>query len=388
LLAAPPAVTAACAGGVSGAVAFALAGACPPYTASWTQAGGASGGGTTGLAAGDYSFTVTDSRGATVSVAVAVLEGAGPALTPAATAVDCTNSTPGTAAVTVANAGAPYTFLWGDAATDSLRTGLPAGAYVVTVTDAAGCTAAALVEVPSTGGLVVDLDEEAISCPGAADGSLTVTPLNGLAPYSWLWTGGATGPTLGPLGPGIYAGTLTDALGCRLAWILPLDEPDSLAATATVSDATALTAADGVIALETITGGTAPYTVAWSHGAGGTIADSLVAGAYAASITDAQGCQLVLALTVGATSAAGQAAGATGFALYPNPAHTRVDIAGWPAGGSIRAFDATGRSVVVTLDSQGQGRAAFEVASWPAGVYWLRIEGNGRVGLQRLVVLK
>lgn len=50
--------------------------------------------------------------------------------------------------------------------------------------------------------------------PGAADGSILANVTGGSGPYSFLWSTGATTPTLSGLAAGTYCLTVTDAIGC------------------------------------------------------------------------------------------------------------------------------------------------------------------------------
>lgn len=77
-----------------------------------------------------------------------------------------------------------------------------------------------------------------------------------------------------------------------------ISEPESLAANMDVTDASCAEVADGMVEL-TVTGGTTPYTYAWSNG-GDTDEVELAAGEYTVTVTDANGCTLPLAVAVSA----------------------------------------------------------------------------------------
>ncbi len=376
-LAAAPQTTPSCPGGGSGSITPLVTDACLPLNYAW-QSGPAAGNALSGLPPGDYQFTVTDAQGQTVTFSATVPTGDAPVLVPLATPLLCGDTVGGTATVLLSPAAPPLHFLWAGGITDSLRTGLTTGSYPVTVTDANGCSAAGTVVVDKTGSLSVDIDVMEISCHGSADGAFTVLPANGKAPFAWLWDDGQMTPTIGPLGPGSYAGTLTDALGCSIQWLLPLGQPDALLLNAQVTDATDSTAADGRIALAP-TGGTEPYEIHWSTGATGPLLDSLPPGLYTATLTDANGCVQVESFAVGVTSAAGEASEAPGFALYPNPAVDRV----WlrldrqpPPGLRVRVLDAAGREMLAMPLPEGASLAALPVSGLPRGEYVVTIGGR------------
>jgi large repetitive protein len=96
--------------------------------------------------------------------------------------------------------------------------------YVLTVTDAAGCsgTATSIVNVDnlySTG----TATSNATGC-GVCDGSATLTPAGGSAPYSYVWSNGATTAVANAVCGGSYSVTITDVNGCTLTDIVTVIE--------------------------------------------------------------------------------------------------------------------------------------------------------------------
>ena len=68
-------------------------------------------------------------------------------------------------------------------------TGLSAGIYTVTVTDANGCIGEAEAEVESPTLLIAEvISNTDASCFGFADGSATVNATGGTTAYSYLWS--------------------------------------------------------------------------------------------------------------------------------------------------------------------------------------------------------
>ncbi|MBK8192459.1 MAG: SprB repeat-containing protein [Lewinellaceae bacterium] len=213
----------------------------------------------------------------------------------------------------------PYAWHWQGGSTDSLLSGLAAGAYPVTVTDARGCVATGTVQVTREGNLDVSIQITEISCFGAADGAFTVLPENGKAPYAWNWENGSTGPDLGPLGPGNYLGTVTDALGCSIALVLPLDEPDSLQFTATVHNASGPQASDGSIIVAPVSGGTMPYYFQWDNGDMNDTLGALLPGLYTLTLSDERGCSATGSFEVSWSSGTSEAGSRAHLLLFPTP---------------------------------------------------------------------
>jgi hypothetical protein len=74
--------------------------------------------------------------------------------------------------------------------------------------------------------------------------------------------------------------------------------------------------------------------------------------------------------------------------LVPNPASDEVQIflpTGGPEGWQLTLLDQTGRPVFMAMKATSTG-FLLDVRSLPAGIYALRIAGNGRAWAERLVV--
>jgi hypothetical protein len=158
--------------------------------------------------------TVTDANGCTANAAATVTEPAA-ALAASAVATDvlCFGAATGTVDLTVTGGTGPYSYLWSNGATTEDLTGLVAGSYSVTVTDANGCTANAAATVTEPAQLVAT-ESHTPTCLGTPDGAIDLTVAGGTAPYSYLWSNGATTEDLTGLVAGLYSVTVTDANGC------------------------------------------------------------------------------------------------------------------------------------------------------------------------------
>jgi hypothetical protein len=121
-----------------GAINLTVSGGTSPYTYLWSN--GATTEDLTGLAAGNYTVTITDANGCTTQFAVTVgTDNVTITATPVITNTTCTASI-GAINITVSGGTSPYTYLWSNGATTEDITGLAAGTYTVTITDANGCT--------------------------------------------------------------------------------------------------------------------------------------------------------------------------------------------------------------------------------------------------------
>lgn len=127
------------------------------------------------------------------------------------------------------------------------------------------------------------------NCFGATDGDATVITNGGTAPLTYLWNNGVTTANNPNLGAGTYYITVSDAIGDNAIDSVTLVEPDSIDISLFASDIACFGDSSGVITSNVI-GGSMPYTYLWSTGDTATSIDSLPKGAYALTITDANGC--------------------------------------------------------------------------------------------------
>src|SRR5690606_19366050 len=113
----------------------------------------------------------------------------------------------------------------------------------------------------------------------------------GTPAYTLTWTGptpiASDETTLTDLAPGTYCLTVTDANGCETQSCTTIPEPEPLAATL-ATEVAACGMPVGAV-LTTVTGGTAPFSFAWDHGATSADVTGLAAGTYGVTVTDANG---------------------------------------------------------------------------------------------------
>ncbi|WP_309869988.1 T9SS type A sorting domain-containing protein, partial [Chryseobacterium camelliae] len=287
-----------CNGGSTGTATVTVTGGTAPYTYSWSPSGGTAAT-ASGLAAGTYTVTVTDANGCTLIRTVTITQSSAVSGTTVVTNVACNGASNGSINLTPAGGTAPYTFNWGGGVTTEDRTGLAAGTYTVTITDANGCTATvnATVTQPASAvsGTTVVTN---VACNGASNGSINLTPAGGTAPYTFNWGGGVTTEDRTGLAAGTYTVTITDANGCTATVNATVTQPASaVSGTTVVTNVACNGASNGSINL-TPAGGTAPYTFNWGGGITTEDRTGLAAGTYTVTITDANGCTATVNATV------------------------------------------------------------------------------------------
>ncbi|MBI3136138.1 MAG: HYR domain-containing protein [Bacteroidetes bacterium] len=276
------------------------AGGTPGYTYQWSP-GGETTQSISNLFAGTYFVQVDDANLCSVSDSVVINE------PPCnnfnigiiSSNVSCNGLSDGSARVVIAHGTAPYTINWSNGQTGINATNLVAGTYTVTVTDASNCTTFSSFTITEPSPLNIGLSPTSVSCFGAGDGTIDLTVSGGTFPYSFVWSTGAvtisTAEDLVNLKPGTYSITVTDDNGCTSSGSTGITQPTLIAATSVKVNATCNGDLNGSINA-TVTGGTSPYTYAWT-GPGSFSATSedisgLAAGLYILSVTDLNNCTL------------------------------------------------------------------------------------------------
>ncbi|HNE28547.1 MAG TPA: hypothetical protein PLW66_05230, partial [Saprospiraceae bacterium] len=199
-----------------GAIDLTVTGGTPPYIYSWDGPSGSIPGSDDFAAAGagQYSVTVTDQTGATASGAF-TLESDVTFLSIYPNEIQQPNCVGGGGMIEVeaVNGVPPYTYTWSNGNGGAVQTGLAAGNYTVTVTDASGCTSDASFALHEISGFSLSHSLDKPHC-GANDGVLTVTAAGFSPPFQYLWNNGTTNSFIGNLGAGIYSVTVSNAEGC------------------------------------------------------------------------------------------------------------------------------------------------------------------------------
>lgn len=282
----------------NGTATVAASGGTGPYQYLWTP-GNLTGATQNGLSAQTYTVNTVDANNCTGSTTVTITSSTALSVSATATNASCGQNN-GSATATVIGGTGTYTYAWspsgGSAATTPST--LAAGTYTVTVTGG-GCTGTATATVGSSPGITATYTATGSNC-GTANGSATITPTSGTAPYTYAWSpSGGSAATANGLSSGAYSVIITDASGCSMT--LPVNVPAIGGPTLAMSNVNNATCGQSNgSATVTATGGTGPYTYAWSPSGGtGATASNLAAGNYTVTVTDATGCAVSETATIG-----------------------------------------------------------------------------------------
>ena len=278
-----------CFGNSTGSINLSVTGGTAPYTYLWNN------GQTTedlnALAPGNFTVTVTDANGCITTTTVTITQPAAAlALTTTQINVLCFGNSTGSVNLTVSGGTAPYTYLWSNNGTVEDPSGMAAGPYTVTVTDANGCTANSNVTITQpAAGLALSTTQVNVLCNGNNTGSVNLTVTGGTAPYTYLWSNNGTAEDPTGMAAGAYTVTVTDASGCTATTTVTITQPATpLAVTVAVQNILCLNGTGSVNS--TPTGGVAPYTYSWSNQGITQNITNLQAGSYTVTVQDANGC--------------------------------------------------------------------------------------------------
>ncbi|MEM6272239.1 MAG: PKD domain-containing protein [Bacteroidota bacterium] len=262
-------VSVSCFGGTDGEASVAVnSGGVAPFTYQWDPGTGNQTTSTaTGLVAGTYTVTVTDSAGCTDIISTTINEPSVVEVTASGTPVSCFNGSDGTATATAIGGVGGYTFTWqpGNLTGQTVQN-LSAGAYVVTATDGNGCTATASVTIVQPTEVTLATQSTPSTCALPNDnGTASVIATGGTPGYTYLWNdlGAQTTATATGLAPGQYEVTVTDNNGCSaIASVAVGDIPPP---TVTAGPAASFCEGEGGAQITASgSGGTPGYSYTWS----------------------------------------------------------------------------------------------------------------------------
>jgi hypothetical protein len=196
-----------------------VTGGTPAFNYMWSNnTAGGNQSTTTAVATGSsqtYSVTVSDVNNCTSTSSRSIT------VNNCQVVANCSSTNPsvcggsnGTATVAAAGGLAPYAYLWSSGATTSASTGLVAGIYTVTVTDAIGNTATCQVNLTNPPAPVVTVTGTNVICSGIST-TLVASATVGSS-FTYLWSTGATTSSIvvSPANSTNYTVTVTNNLNC------------------------------------------------------------------------------------------------------------------------------------------------------------------------------
>ncbi len=288
-----------CFEGTDGQVMVSTSGGTGSYTYSWDDPAGQTTNPAVDLGAGVYSVTVTDTDGCTAISSASIMEPTAIQVSSEVDNVSCFGGEDGAIVVNPSGGTPGYDFNWSVISVDSFVTGLSAGNYFLTMTDANGCTFTtniAITEPPTA--VEVDAEQTVTGCFGEEQGVAEAMASGGVGGYEYEWSNGQVSATADELGAQWYTISITDANGCMAVDSLLIEEFNPINASFNIAEPTCFEGVDGQIEVESVNGGggvgdISNYTFEWATNPAqtGVLVTNLPGNAtYSVTITDNFGC--------------------------------------------------------------------------------------------------
>ncbi|MGP1992015.1 T9SS type A sorting domain-containing protein [Zobellia laminariae] len=297
-----------------GAISITVEGGLGTYTYSWSGPNGY-----TSVdkdvfngEAGDYVVTITDAENASCSYTSDPIKITEPGELIVTLFLNETLSCSSDSdAVIIANVQGdqPFTYQWFEVVntntieleeTTNIIGDLPAGTYLLKVTDSNNITLDSTIEISAPTPLNINIDNSTnVICAGEATGSINITVTGGTPPYQYFWSNSATVPDISGLDAGEYIIEVQDEAGCIAQETITITPPgDAIQIVdAAIINVTEYQGIDGSISLD-ITGGSAPYSYAWTRISDNSITgnqrtiSNLAADSYLVTVSDVNGCSV------------------------------------------------------------------------------------------------
>lgn len=276
----------------TGSITSSVSGGTAPYTYLWNN--GFTTADISGLTAGTYTLTVTDSHNCTKTTSITILQPlAALAIASTSTDVKCYGNNTGNITTTVTGGTTPYNYSWNNGGNTSSLSNVVAGEYSLTVTDANGCSALNTVTISAPlAALTTTPNSTNINCNGGQTGSAEITVSGGTSPYNYIWNTGAITSQITTIGNGNYTVTVTDQNGCQETNNFTITQPSAaLSLSLTSTDVSCFNLSNASISSQ-VNGGTSPYNYNWSNGANSSDLTGISNGTYSLTVTDANGCSI------------------------------------------------------------------------------------------------
>lgn len=282
-----------CAGGTDGTLSALVNGASGDVRYAWSN--GDQTPIVSGLKAGTYSVTV--SQGSVSRSETYTLSEPAPLETLLITDDNsCADGSSGRINALVQGGTAPYSLQWSNGESGTRITDLPSGNYGLTVTDDQNCVTQATAVISEPAPISLQLLSQDPECAGQEGGRLEAVVSGGNGPYTVSWSNGRVGPIQENLPAGNYSLTITDNVGCSLVEQIRLREPEPLEVFIQQPESTCEQPTPDLFAQ--VTGGTAPYTYAWSDGSSSARLRHPARSSYSVTITDQAGCSATATISL------------------------------------------------------------------------------------------
>ena len=174
------------------------------------------------------------------------------------------------------------------------QSSLQAGTYFLAVKDALGCITYDTTVLIEPDSINISSQVIDVSCNSLSDGSINITAIGGVPPFSYLWNDGQISQQAIGLSADTFSCSLTDSNGCSAnSSIIIVSEPNILSATTSITNN--LIPFSNLASINTtISGGSGNYITSWNGSnnffSSDSNIDSLFSGIYYLNIQDSNSC--------------------------------------------------------------------------------------------------
>jgi gliding motility-associated-like protein len=279
-----------CNGYSNGSINLTISGGTPAYSFEWSNNQTTQN--LNNANSGNYWVTITDNNGCTAVASEVVFE-PNPIITSiSTTSVHCNGNSDGSAIANVQGGVTPYTYEWSDNYTGSNHSGISAGIYTLTITDANNCNDILSIQITEPVALTLSYSVTNAECYGSSTGSINISTTGGTSPYSYLWNNLSVSEDISNITAGNYTVTITDNNDCTFNQNFTINQPNKLESSSSITNGFCSNQNIGEIAI-TVIGGTPQYQYLWSNGATSASLNSLAPNTYFVTISDQNSCTLI-----------------------------------------------------------------------------------------------
>jgi gliding motility-associated-like protein len=366
----------------NGSASILVSGGTGPYTYIWSN--GNNSFSSTTLSAGTYDITVTDENGCVNTFSFDVNAQVGPQIdsTQIQDAI-CVPLASGEINVFASGGTGALVYNLGNQQIQPTNSflNLPAGQYVVYVTDNQNCNDSVLVTIGAVQSpSISNINVTNISCAGLTDGLISFTATNGEAPYQFQLNGG-TAQSVGEfegLSEGTYSLIVTDVNNCLSDTSIIVTEPNPLVVS--LGNDVSTCNGNNIELVGTISGGNEPYTILWNNGV--TTVSQIVSVSvntpFSMTVTDNNACGETASILVSIEPCFNIPGGLSPNNDNVNDTWEVTGLADYP-NAKIWVFDRWGQQVYEGTNTSNPWNGKFNDKDLPTADYYYIIElGNGQ----------
>jgi hypothetical protein len=285
--------------------------------------------------------------------------------------IKCNGGADGRISSQVVGGIAPYTYIWSNGANTPNIANVPAGNYLLTVTDANSTSVSAYITLNQPAQLSTLVIKSQYgsynTSEGVDNGEISLKPKGGVAPLTYLWSNGETTDAIDSLFAGTYTYTIKDIYNCSTSGSVTLTQPSPLAAAAIIIQSPACSNTILGIVKANVTGGDPPYDITWNNGNKGDTAFNLLEGPIEFTVIDQSRSQVTVSSNL--VQASDPMAISFTPTVYPNGRNTSC----YTCTNGIIQTSITGGLAPLTYNWQPIGATTANLSNLAAGHYTLTV---------------